>query len=956
MSFLFGLVVLAAGFIPLILVRRNKGKIADAQYQRRLRGAIAALIADILFIIGFFVFVNLYTDFLWFDSLGYQGRFLTVLRVEVLLYLAGFAAAFLFLFFTTRHAFGRVDERLRRLGSFPVALVLSLLLAIWTSSLWPRFLMYFNQAPSNLSEPVFGRSVSFYLFSLPLYSSLVGWLILLFVFAVGITAFSLYGAARQAGGQPSTPSWSNPGVQALSVQLLVLIALPLFALAWNSVLNIFRLMYSTWGVVFGAGYVDVHYRILGYAVTAGALVVTGVLLVAAAAGAPFRRRLLGLVRDAEQGALRLTGRVLILPAALIGTVILFTGIIPGIVQALVVRPNEITLESPYLKNNIEFTRAGFGLTSKRIEERQYKVGRDITPTVVSQNDNTLMNVRLWDPRALLANLKQQQEIRLYYEFFDVDIDRYHLQNKYRQVMLSVRELEATQLNKASQTWVSLHFKYTHGYGLVMLPAHDFLPGGGPDLIIRGIPPESKDPRLSVKRPEIYYGEKTQDHVYVRTSQEEFNYPSGQQNVYSTYEGTGGVTMGSPWRRFVFAFRFDGFPQLFSSYILRDSRLMFRRLIGERVRALAPFLMYDRDPYAVLTDRGRIKYILDAYTVSTGFPYSERYSGTTLKQYTGVSYMRNAVKAVIDAYDGSVDFYVMDPDDVIIKTYQRIFPGLFKSRDQMPQDLQRHIRYPEDFLTVQAEVYSVYHMTDVPTFYQREDVWQFATERYRNNFQRVQPYYMMVNFPDETHIEFVLMIPFTPQNKNVLNAWMAGRSDIPNYGKIIVYNLPKGVEVYGPRQIEARIDQDPEMSRALSLWGQGSSQVIRGNLLAVPLFSPNELYILYVEPIFLQATDAQLPEIKRVAVADTVRVVWAAEFDKALAALLGQVQGRAPTVVTAGGAGGGGVSATVSSQLKQVISDFQSYKDAVGRGDFTTAGQHLEDINRLLGNLSQQVGP
>jgi uncharacterized membrane protein (UPF0182 family) len=955
MSFLFAVIVFVVGLIPLILVRRNKGKLSEEAYQRRLRGAILVVIFDILIIIAFLVFVNLYTDFLWFKNLGYTGRFLTVLRFEVLLYFAGAVSAFLFLFFTTRHAFAKVNSRLARFGSFPTALVLALLLGVWTSGLWSKFLLFFHQAPSTVVDPVFGRSASFYLFSLPLYSALVGWLILTFVLAIGVTLLCLFALVRRTGEQGSVTGLTNPGVQSLTVQLLILLALPVFALVWNAVLNIFRLMYSNWGVVFGPGYVDVHFRVLGYAVTAGALLLSGILLVIAAFSSRFRRRLFGLVPAAAEGTLRLTGRALIFPAAVIGTIIIFTGIIPGIVQALIVNPNEITMETPYLKNNIEFTRAGFGLTDQRIEERQYKVGRDITPTVVAQNDNTLMNVRLWDPRALLANLKQQQEIRLYYEFFDVDIDRYHLLGKYRQVMLSARELEKTQLNPASQTWVSLHFKYTHGYGMVMLPAHDFLPGGGPDLIIRGIPPESKDPRLAIKRPEIYYGEKTRDHVFVHTSQQEFNYPSGEKNEYSTYEGTGGVLFGTPWRRFIFAFRFDGFQQLFSTYITRDSRVMFMREIRQRVAALAPFLMYDRDPYAVLTDSGRIKYIVDAYTVSSDYPYSEPYQGT-LGQFNGLSYVRNAVKVVVDAYDGTVDFYLMDEDDVIIQTYRNIFPELFKSAEQMPADLMRHIRYPEDYLTVQAEVYSVYHMTDVATFYQREDVWQFATERYRDNFQPVEPYYMMINFPDETGTEFVLIIPFTPQNKNVLNAWIAGRSDMPNYGKIIVYTLPKGVEVLGPRQIEARIDQDTEMSRALSLWGQGSSQVIRGNLLAVPLFTPQELYILYVEPIFLQATDAQLPEIKRVAAADTQRVVWAEQFDTALGLLLGQIQGQAtqaqPAVAAAGGAG---LSASARSQVQEVISAFKDYKDAVGRGDFTTAGQHLDRINSLLGSLSQDLG-
>jgi uncharacterized membrane protein (UPF0182 family) len=961
-SFLFAVIVFAIGLIPLIVVRRKKAKLSDEAYQRRLRGPIIVLILDVLIIIAFFVFVNLYTDFLWFKNIGYAGRFLTVLRFEVLLYFAGALSAFFFLFFTTRSAFARVNPRLARFGSFPTALGLALLLGIWTSGLWPRFLLYLHQAPSDMTEPVFGRSVSYYLFSLPLYSALVGWLILTFLLAIGVTLACLVVLQQAGGGQRSasgaagqTETDVRRGVRALLVQFLVLLSLPLFVLAWNSILNIFRLMYSNWGVVFGPGYVDVHFRVLGYAVTAGALFVSGVLIIVAAASPKFRRKLFGLVPGAAAGSVKLTGRVLIFPASLVVTVILFTGIIPGIVQALVVNPNEITVEAPYLKNSIEFTRAGFGLTDQRIEERQYKVGRDISPPVIAQNDNTLKNVRLWDPRALLANLKQQQEIRLYYEFFDVDIDRYHLQGNYRQVMLSARELEKTQLNPASQTWVSLHFKYTHGYGMVMLLAHDFLPGGGPNLIIRGIPPESKDPRLQVKRPEIYYGEKTRDHVYVHTSQKEFNYPSGDQNVYSTYQGTGGVPMGSPWRRFIFAFRFDSFKQLFSTYIQRESRIMFLRNIKERVAALAPFLRFDRDPYAVLSGDGRIKYILDAYTVSADFPYSDPYLGT-LGQFNGLNYVRNSVKVVIDAYDGSVDFYVFDPDDVIIQTYRNIFPELFKDSGQMPPDLQRHVRYPEDFLTVQGEVYSIYHMTDVTTFYQREDVWQFATERYRDNFQAVEPYYMMINFPDEQHIEFVLIIPFTPQNKNVLNAWIAGRSDAPNYGKIIVYTLPKGVEVYGPRQIEARIDQNTEMSRALSLWGQGSSQVIRGNLLAVPLFTPQELYILYVEPIFLQATDAQLPEIKRVAVADTQRVVWAEKFDTAMGLLLGQVQGQAPPAQTAvAAAAGAGVSASARSQIQEVIGAFQDYKDAVGKGDFTAAGQHLERINNLLGSLSKELG-
>jgi len=975
MAFLVGLIVVAAAVTPLVVVRIRKDRLPEAAFRRRQRGAVAGLIAAVLFLIGFFVFVNLYTDYLWFRSLGFAQRFLRVLRFEVALYFSGFAAAFVFLFLIFRHAFGWVNGRLRRYGSLPLALGLSLLLGVWTSGLWPKVLLYLNQVRSEATEPIFLRSVSYYLFSLPLYSSLVGWLILLFVLALGVTGICLYALAARgpspqggvpgsAGASASDADRTAAGLKALSAQLMVLIALPLFALAWNAVLNIWRLMYSSWGVVFGPGYVDVNFRVLGFAVTAGALAVTGILLLIAAASPPLRRKLLGILRRREDGSLRLTARIFVLPAALIGTVVVFTSLVPGVVDALVVRPNEISLERPYLQHNIALTRRGFGLTEERIEERQYAVGRDISPRVIDQNESTLMNVRLWDPRALRDNLKQQQEIRLYYEFFDVDIDRYHLNGDYRQVMLSVRELEKSELDPASQTWVSRHFKYTHGYGLVLLPAHDFLPQGRPNLLVRGIPPEESIVSLEVKRPEIYYGERTRDHVYVRTSQREFDYPSGEKNVYASYGGAGGVPIDTAFKRFVFALRNDGFRLIFSTYINQESRIMFRREIRRRVASLAPFLRYDRDPYAVVTDAGRVKYVIDAYTASADYPYSERYAGR-LRQFAGLNYLRNSVKAVVDAYDGSVSFYIVDPDDVLIQTYRRIFPELFESFEDMPADLRRHIRYPEDFLTVQAEMYSTYHMTDVDVFYQREDVWEFATERYRESFQAVEPYYVMLNFPDEEDIEFVLIIPFTPRNKNVINAWMAGRCDAPNYGKIVVYSLPKGVEMLGPRQIEARIDQDTEMSRALSLWGQRGSEVIRGNLLAIPLFTPEELYLLYVEPIFLQAENAQLPEIKRVAMADSERVVWAEEFDAALELLAGEAERRlaAAQVAAAGQPTAAGPEGTappaapeaVQSTLQRALDAFRGYKDALAREDFAAAGRRLEEVNRLLGELSDRLG-
>jgi hypothetical protein len=637
--------------------------------------------------------------------------------------------------------------------------------------------------------------------------------------------------------------------------------------------------------------------------------------------------------------------------------------VPAAFSNFVVEPNQITLESEFIEHNIEFTRQGFNIDDDSVDSRRFEVGRNISRSVVEENEATLDNIRLWDPGALLDNLQQQQEIRLYYEFHDVDIDRYDIDGEETQVMLSVREMEKSQLDPSSQTWVSRHLKFTHGYGLVFLPVHEFLPQGGPNLLIRNIPPESSID-LEVTRPEIYYGERTNDHVYVKTQEEEFNYPSGDENVYTEYQGDGGVDIGSPLRRFMYAWKYDGHQQLFSGYFDSDSRIMFDRNIVDRARKLAPFLTFDRDPYPVITEDGHVKYIIDAYTTARNYPYSERYQGD-VREFNGTNYLRNSVKAVVDAYDGTVEFYVVDDDDVIINTYQSVFPGLFKPFDAMPDHLQEHIRYPVDYMTVQAEMYSTYHMEDVQTFYQREDVWQFATERYRDNFQSVDPYYVMLELPDSEEPEFVSMMPFTPKNKNVINAWMAGRSDMPNYGELTVFTFPKGVEVLGPRQIEARIDQDAEMSQRLSLWGQRGSDVIRGNLLTIPLFGEQELYMLFVEPIFLQAEGASLPEIKRVAMADQDRVVWGERFETALERVVGQrvadVFGdgqAAPQAAAAGQTPQGVAGPVMSEELRSLIDEavgaFDSYKQNLGSNNFSDAGSSLEELNTLLQEIEEET--
>ena len=671
------------------------------------------------------------------------------------------------------------------------------------------------------------------------------------------------------------------------------------------------------------------------------------------------RRLLAM-RETPEGELRFTSRSWVVPAVVAGVLALALGVAPGFARAVILNPNEITLESEYLPHHINFTRSAYGIDDERVVETDYEVGTDIDAQVLADNQPTMSNIRLWDWRALQDNLSQQQEIRLYYQFHDVDIDRYEINGERTQVMISVRELEKNALDSASQTWVSRHFKYTHGYGLVALPVNEFLPQGRPDLLVRNIPPVSEVPRFDLSRPEIYYGERTTDHVYVKTSQQEFDYPSGNENVYTDYTGDGGVPIGGLVRRLSWAWRVDGYRQLFSSYFRPDSRIMYRRSIVERARAVAPFLSYDRDPYPVVTEDGRVVYILDAYTTSSAYPYAEPYRGK-LDLFRGINYIRNSVKVVVDAYDGSVDFYVMRPDDPLIATFSDVFDGLFQPLDAMPIDLRSHIRYPADLLTVQAELYGTYHMTDTQVFYQREDVWQFATERYRANFQDVEPYYVLLQYPGEERTEFVLMLPFTPQNKNLINAWMAGRSRYDRYGELTVYPLPKGVEVLGPRQIEARIDQNTEMSQSLSLWGQRGSEVVRGNLLTIPLFSNDLLYILYVEPIYLQAEDAQLPEIKRVALADQSRVVWGEDFAGAVDRLLGELPptpGALDRAATAEeedeqpDAAGAALPEGPDELLARASDALGRYRRAASEGRFADAGRALEEVESAIDRLRQ----
>jgi len=948
-----GIFVLAIGALPLLRTLKNSGSMEQKALTIRLiRGGLVFL-GTIVLLILLNVFFFIYSEHLWFGSLGQESRFWTEIFTKIVLFAIGFAVAFAFLFWNLRSAAAKVQGDTKSLLAFPASVVLAAIMGSWALGLWENALLFINQTTAQTTDPVFNRPVNFYLFSLSFYQQVVSWLIFLLVVAAAgviLTATLNYTRSREFGASATDTVLYTGGLRR---QVLGLAGLFLLALGWNAYLSVFELLYSESGVVTGAGWNDINVRTPAYYVSLAVYVVAGVTLLVSA----FSKRLEGkvlMLESGESGEGRVpTKKSLIVPAGIVAILIVANGIVPSAFQNLVVSPNEITLESQYIRHNIDYTRRAFGLDESNLTQEQYPVGRDITPEVIEGSREMLDNVRLWDPGALRENLRQQQEIRLYYRFEDVDIDRYSIDGEYRQMMLSVRELDKGQLPAQSQTWVSQHLKYTHGYGLVMLPVHEVLEQGGPKLLIRDIPPQTTVEGFEVSRPEIYYGEGTTDHVYTNTSQQEFDYPSGDENVFTDYEGEGGVVLDNFVKRFMYAWKFDGHRQLFSSYFDGDSRILFDRQITERARKVAPFLRFDDDPYPVLTEEGHIKYIIDAYTVSANYPYSERYVGSVGK-FGGANYVRNSVKVVVDAYDGSMQFYAMDPEDIILSTYSRAFPELFTPFEQMPENLKNHVRYPTDFFTLQAEVLRTYNMTNVATFYQREDVWELATERYRGGFQPVRPYYIMIEYPGSDRLEFVLMIPFTPKNKNVVNAWMAGRSDMPNYGELTTFTMPKGVEVLGPRQIEARIDQDSEMSRTLSLWSQRGSDVIRGNLLTVPLFDSGRLYMMFAEPIFLQAESAELPELRRVVLADQDQVVWAETFDAALQLLVGELQPAAAAAAAPGEA-----QAALAPQARRLISDaadaFDTYKQELSEGNFAAAGEALEELSTLLEDITDTLG-
>src|SRR5213594_2988315 len=833
----------------------------------RRRGRLALWLVVGLSVLFFLIspLIQLLAEWPWFSALGYERVFATRLIASLLLGIVAGGAAFALLYANLRFAqrgivpnpvvmqmnaqTPAVDvTRLVRRLALPAALVLALFIALAVSSGWMPVLQFLNQTPFGVTDPVFGRDLGYYVFTLPIIGGVLG--LLMFLVVVALLASGALYALRGDVVIYRKNLTIEPSAR-LHLALLLAVLFVLTALRVYFV-RLPGTLFSTNGPLFGASFADLHGRLIGLRI-AGVAALAGAVLVLAGARSK-----------------RLGRNALLAVAIYLGVSLLGVALYPALVQKLVVAPNELVKETPQLASHIAATRRAWGLDS--VVTRDLSGEARLTERDIRANRPTIDNVRLWDRDPLLQTFGQLQEIRTYYDFVSVDDDRYVIDGQYRQVLLSPRELNSASL--PTRTFINERLTFTHGMGLTLGPVNEVTEEGLPVLFIKDLPPASAV-SLAVKRPEIYFGELTDNWVFANTGQQEFDYPSGDENIFGTYKGDGGVVVGGLLRRLVLAAYFRSLKVLLSSDITSASRAMYIRNIRERAHTALPFLIFDADPYMVIDDGGRLRWILDAYTATTRYPYAQPLRN-------GVNYMRNSVKVVIDAYDGSVTAYQADAADPLVRTFAKIFPGIFHPLDSMPADLRAHLRYPEDLFHVQTELYGTYHMAEPDIFYHREDQWQkpvlsIAPER-PDPFLR----HMVMRLPEEKQAEFILMVPFTPRGKDNLASWMVARNDGAHYGELVVYRFPKQSLVFGPTQIVNRINQDTEIARQIALWDQGGSQVIRGNLLVIPI----EESLIYVMPLYLRAQGGRIPELKRVVVAYQNRVVMQETLDGALTELFG----------------------------------------------------------------------
>lgn len=898
---------------------------------------LAALI--ILFVYLFGLFVNYYGDWLWFKNMGYSSVFDTMILAEVVSFIIFFLVFVLFSWIHISMAHKRgsqsrndnfLEEDDPRQLILPlyqgkafvwfwgvVILFFAIVMGTSASGYWSNFLQFIHPSSFDLKEPIFGRDAGFYVFKLPVYQFVTSW----YLFMVVITFIAILLSYYLDNALSFTSGHFRISRQAKNhlTQLAAFFALGISALY---IIKLYNILYSSHGVAYGPSFMDVHAQIPAYwTILVISLAITVLLFFY-----PVYKK-----------------RKIIFSALGVWVLVLigFVWIYPGIIEQYIVKPNELKKEIPFILNNIKLTREAYGLN--KIKAKPFPVNQDITYNDILDNHHTIKNIRLWDRRPLIQTYRQLQEIRLYYDFKSIQIDRYHF-DKYTEVALGARELPESEIPARAQTWVNKHLIYTHGYGIVMNPVNEVTPNGMPDLVVKDIPPVATVP-LKIKQMAIYYGEETDQYVLVNTKAKEFDYPKGNENVYTSYKGTGGVQISSLFRRLVYAWKFSDINILFTGYLSKQSRIMFYRNIIQRVATIAPFLSFDKQPYPVVGNDGNLYWIQDAYTTTNMFPYSEPVYQNPIER--GINYINNSVKIVINAFNGEVSYYVINPDDPLIQTFQKIYPKLFKPFSAMPDFLKAHIRYPTDLFNIQTKMYNIYHMTDPKVFYNQEDYWEIPNEIYNSGQQKMFPYYIIMRLPGTQKEEYILMLPLTPSNKDNMIAWMCARCDTPNYGDLIVYLFPKDKLIYGPMQIEARINQKPDISSELTLWGQKGSQVIKGNQLVIPIKNS----FIYVEPVYLQSEQGQIPELKRVIVAFKERIEMKKTLDEALRAVFNLSAGQVITPqqpVTSQAKW----MPVLSVEAQKALDHYNNALNSLKQDDWAAFGKELQQMKSILSKMSQ----
>ncbi len=934
------------------------GEIIDVGPTRKHRWQRWVLAAAVVLLLAVSRSLSIYISALWFGSLGYSSVYWYIFKAKAFLFILFAVLSVVILrgaFSLLYRAFApqALGRRTITLNNQPfefsparfisplmwvISIGAGLIFGLSMKSGWQKFALYQNQVATQTADPIFGKPLGFYLFSLPVYQLLSEWLtalaVIIFLAALVTTLLSV---PQQEFKKTSLRNSSGLSFAAISWAL----AFVFLMLAGNTYLSRFPYLWDDHQTFSGVTFTEANYLLPALLVVSVGLVIAAVIAV---------------INALTQKRLRLLVVALAIPLAIyvVGAVI-----VPAYVNSFIVKPNELGREAPYIEHNITWTRKAFGLDG--IEQREFDAENSVEALHLETNRPTLDNIRLWDWKALQDTLRQIQEIRTYYDFPDVDVDRYRIGSQERQMMVAAREMDVEKLPESSRNWINEKLIYTHGYGVTMNTANGFDSEGMPQFVLSNMPTESKAAELKVTRPEIYYGQKTDTDVYVRTKQKEFDYPQGDTNSYTNYEGTGGIVIGGTLRRMLLAYAMDDLTKLpFSDDITADSRVLIHRNIKEIVNSVAPFLTYDTDPYIVVANDGRLYWMMDAFTETSSYPYSRHYAVNG----NNVNYLRNSVKAVIDAYNGTVKFYVFDAQDPLIATYRATFPVLFQDAAQMPADLRAHVRYPESLIRTQGEVFGLYHTQNAKVFFQREDLWSIATqvgldEQGKKQTQHIDPYYVLMQLPGETLAnEFAIILPFTPSNRNNMIGWMAGRCDGENYGKLLVYNFPKSRLIDGPLQIEARIDQNAQLSSQFTLWNQQGSRVLRGHLLVIPIGRS----LLYVEPVYLRAESSPMPELRLVVLAIQDRIGYGKSFEEAMTNLFGeapkpQSQSAEDKGKSAEGTANPGPSPVALPQdvqqlVLRALQEFDDYQRLTAAGKLGEAGQKLEQHKRTLEELKR----